>query len=81
MSVPKADAHDMASVKERLDQIVEAVSDDNLDLDEALTLYEEAVKLGMKASELMEADLVGTLPADDAQDTELDAATRQGREG
>lgn len=43
-------------LKERLDQIVEAVSADDLPLDEALELYEEAVKLGMRASELIEQD-------------------------
>ncbi|MDO4502712.1 MAG: exodeoxyribonuclease VII small subunit [Coriobacteriia bacterium] len=43
-------------LKERLDQIVDAVSVDDLSLDEALDLYEEAVKLGMRASELIEQD-------------------------
>ena len=44
-------------VKERLDQIVDAVSDDDLALDDALALYEEAVSLGLRASELLEADI------------------------
>lgn len=59
MAAPHVDAHDLKAVKSRLDQIVEAVSDDSIPLDEALSFYEEAVKLGMKASEIMEADLVG----------------------
>ncbi len=42
------------SLKSRLDEIVEAVSDDSLPLDEALTLYEEAVGLGLRASDLLE---------------------------
>ncbi len=42
------------SVKTRLDEIVNAVSDDELPLDEALSLYEEAVGLGLRASDLLE---------------------------
>ncbi len=42
------------SVKSRLDEIVDAVSDDELSLDEALSLYEEAVGLGLRASGLLE---------------------------
>ena len=41
-------------IKGRLDEIVEAVSADDMSLDEALDLYEEAVNLGMRASELIE---------------------------
>lgn len=46
-----------AEVKERLDEIVKAVSDDSLPLDDALTLYEEAVSLGLKASDLLESNI------------------------
>lgn len=42
------------SVKERLDEIVDAVNDESISLDDALDLYEEAVKLGMQASTLLE---------------------------
>lgn len=41
-------------LKVRLDEIVEAVSDDDLPLDDALELYEEAVSLGLRASDLLE---------------------------
>ena len=41
-------------IKSRLDEIVEAVNADDISLDEALDLYEEAVNLGMRASELIE---------------------------
>ena len=41
-------------LKGRLDEIVAAVSDDELPLDEALDLYEEAVGLGLQASRIME---------------------------
>ena len=58
-------------VKGRLDQIVEAVSDDDLPLDEALSLYEEAVGLGLRASDLLEEGIdakraAEALAADDA---------------
>ena len=66
MTAPSTDAHDLKAVKARLDEIAEAVNDDSLPLDDALALYEEAVKLGMKASEIMEDDLVA--PAPDEQD-------------
>ena len=66
MAAPRIDAHDLKAVKARLDSIVEAVSDDSISLDDALAYYEEAVKLGMKASEIMEADLVG--PAEEGAD-------------
>lgn len=45
------------AVKARLDAIVEAVSDDALPLDDALALYEEAVALGLRASDLLESDI------------------------
>lgn len=44
-------------VKGRLDEIVEAVSDENIPLDDALKLYEEAVELGLIASSLLEENL------------------------
>lgn len=44
-------------VKIRLDEIVEAVNDENISLDDALGLYEEAVKLGIRATSLLEEDI------------------------
>lgn len=41
-------------IKARLDEIVAAVSDEELPLDEALGLYEEAVGIGLTASRIME---------------------------
>lgn len=41
-------------IKARLDEIVAAVSDESLPLEEALTLYEEAAKLGLRVSALIE---------------------------
>ena len=60
------DPETFAEVKTRLDEIVEAVSDDSLSLDDALSLYEEAVSLGLRASDLLEADI----DAEDADDAE-----------
>ena len=50
-------AQSYASVKERLDEIVKAVSDEDISLDDALSLYEEAVKLGLQVSNLLEDDI------------------------
>lgn len=44
-------------VRDRLRQIAEAVEDPELSLDAALDLYEEAVTLGLKASDLLEVDI------------------------
>ena len=55
---------DFGSVKERLAQIAEAVDDENLSLDAALDLYEEAVALGLKASDLLET---GIKPAEEQE--------------
>ncbi len=67
------------SLKSRLDEIVEAVSDDSLPLDEALTLYEEAVGLGLRASDLLEEGIderraAEALAVEDAPQAETDAA-------
>lgn len=45
------------AVQRRLDEIVEAVGDDNLPLDDALALYEEAVSLGLRGSDLLEENI------------------------
>lgn len=47
-------AQTFAEIRERLDEIVRQVRDDNMPLDSALDLYDEAVKLGMKATEMLE---------------------------
>ena len=41
------------AVQSRLDEIVEAVGDESLPLDDALALYEEAVNLGLRGSDLL----------------------------
>lgn len=43
-----------SEIRGRLDEIAKQVGSDDIALDTALDLYEEAVKLGMKATELLE---------------------------
>lgn len=53
----KKEYNSYAEVKARLDEIVAAVSDDDLPLDDALDLYEEAVSLGLRVSDMLEDDI------------------------
>lgn len=68
-----------AEIKERLDYIVEQVSCDDIPLDQALSLYEEAVKLGVRVSALIEeaqgeeVELVAQTAADTLQETSENA--------
>lgn len=52
--MPDSNAASYDQVRDRLDEIVEAVSAPGISLDEALALYEEAVKLGLSACDLSE---------------------------
>ena len=45
------------ALKNRLEQIVEEVSSDDISLDEALALYEEAVNIGLSACDVSEIDI------------------------
>lgn len=45
------------AVKARLEEIARQVDDESLSLDQALDLYEEAVKLGLQASDLLETGI------------------------
>lgn len=44
-----------AGIRDRLEEIAAQVKGDDVPLDVALDLYDEAVKLGMKATELLES--------------------------
>ena len=68
---------DFAAVKNRLAEIAEAVDDESLSLDDALDLYEEAVSLGLKASDLLEVG-VGLPEEEAAAEVELEAAQASG---
>lgn len=48
-------------VRSRLDEIVDEVNAEGISLDEALALYEEAVKLGLSACDLSEKDALAVL--------------------
>ena len=63
------------SVRTRLEEIVEAVSAEDVTLDEALALYEEAVKLGRAACDLSEKDVEAAFPEDAPVDAAEDAPT------
>ena len=82
------DPTSFAEVKTRLDEIVQAVSDEALSLDDALALYEEAVSLGLKASDLIESNIapseeLALSDADGASDVEgaSDRTERAGAAG
>ena len=57
-----------SAVQERLNQIVDEVSAEDISLDDALKLYEEAVKLGLSACDLSEQDIEAHLAAEEARD-------------
>lgn len=60
-------------VHERLSEIVDEVSAEDISLDDALKLYEEAVKLGLSACDLSEQDLDAFLA------TEEETTAEEGR--
>ena len=56
-------------VSARLNQIVDAVNAEGVTLDEALALYEEAVKLGLRACDLSEEGAEALLAAQEEQES------------
>ena len=61
-------------IKARLDEIVAAVSNEELPLDEALSLYEEAVGIGLTASRIVEEGIAGK----EAESAEAQASSDSG---
>ena len=61
MGLESLDREAFTQIRDRLDGIATQVRGDDMSLDAALDLYDEAVKLGMKATELLE-----TLDASDS---------------
>lgn len=57
-------------VQARLSQIVDEVSAEGISLDDALKLYEEAVKLGLSACDLSEQDIDAYIASADSVDGE-----------
>lgn len=73
---------DFEAMKSRLDEIADAVSAEGISLDDALVLYEEAVKLGLAACDVSEADILSPEEAEDvAEGTETDAEAIETAEG
>ncbi len=54
MGLESLDREAFTQIRDRLDEIATQVRGDDVPLDAALDLYDEAVKLGMKATELLE---------------------------
>lgn len=46
------------NIETRLKEIEEKITSDDMDMDESLNLYEEAVNLGMKASQTIENNVL-----------------------
>lgn len=67
-----------AEVKARLDEIVEAVKNDDLPLDDALDLYEEAVTLGLRVSDMLEDDIDEAEGIDDDGESVEASAVEEG---
>ncbi len=66
------------AVKSRLDQIVDAVGNEELPLDDALALYEEAVGLGLRASDLLEENIEAQRAANEAEAEPAGSASDEG---
>lgn len=71
------------AVQNRLDEIVDAVGDESLPLDEALALYEEAVNLGLRGSDLLEENIEAfdaqqAAAASDVDESVADTAAAEG---
>lgn len=74
-----AEGRTFEGVHERLSQIVDEVSAEDISLDDALKLYEEAVKLGLSACDLSEQDIEAHLAAaEGASGADAPAAAGEG---
>ena len=84
MASHNVDGASFSQIRNRLDEIATQVRGDDLPLDAALDLYDEAVKLGMKATELLESiddaaeGDAETKPADSAATSTEEAAAAAG---
>lgn len=61
------------ALNQRLDQIVREVADESLPLDDVLTLYEEAVNLGLRGCDLLEEGIQSYEEQEVAQEDGQDA--------
>ena len=63
-------------LKGRLDQIVEEIGSDGISLDDALTLYEEAVNIGLAACDVSENGIgADETVIEDSAETAIDTET------
>lgn len=76
--VKKRELQEYENIEGRLKEIEEKITNENLDMDESLELYEEAVNLGMKASQTIENNvLVDTSNESTEEDSEEKAEGTQ----
>lgn len=58
MSDEHGKSHDFSAAKARLEEIADAVGSDDLSLDDALDLFEEAVALGLQVGNLVDQGIL-----------------------
>lgn len=68
--VKKRELQEYENIEGRLKEIEEKITNENLDMDESLELYEEAVNLGMKASQTIENNVLVDTNNDFAEENE-----------
>lgn len=66
---PPRELRDYEQIEGRLKEIEEKITTENLDMDESLDLYEEAVNLGMKASQTIENNVLVNNEPEPEEDT------------
>lgn len=74
---PVREMKDYESISERLNEIEHKISSEDVDMEESLKLYEEAVNLGMKASETIENNVLANVADDAENDQNEDIDTEQ----
>lgn len=63
------------TVKARLDEIADEVARDDISLDDALALYEEAVQLGLRACDISELNIELAEESETDSESEHEATT------
>ena len=72
----KLNAEDFGAVKARLEEIAKIVGDDDVPLDVALDLFEEAVSLGMQVSDLLEVGVLSDADSSDEAAVDVSSAEK-----
>lgn len=76
--IRKRELQEYENIEGRLKEIEEKITTENLDMDQSLELYEEAVNLGMKASQTIENNvLVDTYNESTEEESEDNAEGNQ----